>query len=381
MKHAIILTSLALTCASIVPARAEVTRSPDGKVTRFTDPTPGAPIDYAHAKAMPLPTASIKLPRSGTATPASPGAFGPPGVSGDAVEGSGVQSPVTIPVPAPAKPQIGGALTPFDLGTSTLPFSTAEVDAKNDVTSSHYPFRATGTLYFLEGGASKVCSASLIKPGVIVTAAHCVTLFGSSKLYSGFQFHPAYASGTDPYGYYTAKHVRILTSYYNGTDKCSEAGVVCQDDIAVIVLNKTKNAYPGPTTGWYNYGYNGYGYNKSSQVHVTQLGYSNQIDDTQLMERNDAQGTLSTSDANNTEIGSLLTHGSSGGPWLVNLGMAPTLSGGLNFGQFPKYNVVVGVTSFGSNDPAYKREGASYFTSNNIVPLVADACGLQPDAC
>jgi hypothetical protein len=44
------------------------------------------------------------------------------------------------------------------------------------------------------------------------------------------------------------------------------------------------------------------------------------------MERNDSQGSISAEFANNTIIGSLMTGGSSGGPYLVNLGVTPTLS-------------------------------------------------------
>ena len=98
------------------------------------------------------------------------------------------------------------------------------------------------------------------------------------------------------------------------------------------------------------------------------------------MERNDSQGFVSTSLSNNTIIGSLMTGGSSGGPWLVNLGNPPSLSG-ISFGSAASHNVVVGITSWGYTDTSIKQQGASPFTSNNIVSLVNTACTASPAAC
>jgi len=72
--------------------------------------------------------------------------------------------------------------------------------------------------------------------------------------------------------------------------------------------------------------------------------------------------------------------GSSGGPWLENFGIRPTLTGTGN-GTAPLSNVVVGVTSWGYTNNAVKQQGASPFTSNNIVSLVNSACGSRPAAC
>ena len=72
--------------------------------------------------------------------------------------------------------------------------------------------------------------------------------------------------------------------------------------------------------------------------------------------------------------------GSSGGPWLINFGVRPSLTG-TTAGTAPDENVVVGVTSWGfvSNTP--KEQGASPFLSGNIVPLVNSACSAVPAAC
>jgi hypothetical protein len=75
-----------------------------------------------------------------------------------------------------------------------------------------------------------------------------------------------------------------------------------------------------------------------------------------------------------------MTGGSSGGPWLVNLGVQPSLNG-TSFGSAAGRNTVVGVTSWGYVNNAIKQQGASSFTSGNIVVLVNAVCSATPGAC
>ncbi len=287
--------------------------------------------------------------------------------------------------PGGGLPQGGslGGVSPQQFGTSGQPFSTVRVDAyvdatHNDPTQYYYPFRAVGKLFFKIGSASSVCSASLIKPGVIVTAAHCVANYGKRQMFSNWVFVPAYYNGAAPYGTFSARTAYVPPSYYNGTDNCAQYGVVCPDDVAVIVLNKNaQNSLPGTITGYLGYGWNGAGFNSSHQALITQIGYPVALDSGALAERNDSQGYVSTSSSNNTMIGSLETGGSSGGPWTVNLGQQPVLNG-TSFGTYPTPNVVVGVTSWGYTSDVVKQQGASSFTNTNIVSLVSSACAAYP---
>ena len=75
-----------------------------------------------------------------------------------------------------------------------------------------------------------------------------------------------------------------------------------------------------------------------------------------------------------------MTGGSSGGPWLANLGYPPSLTG-TSFSTAASHNVVVGVTSWGYTNLAVKEQGAVPFTSNNIVVLVNTVCKRTPGAC
>jgi hypothetical protein len=151
--------------------------------------------------------------------------------------------------------------------------------------------------------------------------------------------------------------------------------------VAVLLLNTSSTGdYPGTATGWYGYGWNGFGFTANGLTQITQIGYTVCLDSGFLMERNDSFGFQSVSSANNTIIGSLMCSGASGGPWLVNFGLRPVLTSTTE-GTAPNPNTVVGVTSWGYTSTSIKQQGASPFTSDNIVPLVNAACTAVPAAC
>jgi V8-like Glu-specific endopeptidase len=294
-------------------------------------------------------------------------------------------------------------------GTANSPYTTARVAvttlgnstsaANTPVTS--YPYRATGKLYFKEPGGNFVCTASLVKKGVLITAAHCVTLFGSSKFYSNWSWCPANTnSGGGVYGCYTASSPRVPTTYFNGTDVCAQSGVVCNDDMATLLVQPKSGTYAGSVVGWYGYGWNGYSYVNASSLggvfaaQITELGYPVALDSGYQMERTDAAGWYySSGSLQNTQIGSAQTGGSSGGPWIVNFGTRPTVGSGASLGSSISQSVV-GVTSYGSTTVGYNQQGASYFGQNsqyngtygsygdgNIGLLMHDTCTAHPTYC
>lgn len=351
-----------------------------GGVTQITLPERAlqvAAIDFKNAKPMPLPRPVVAPPSmlDSLMYNARP-ALGVPGYAQGGA-GDGRQRPMQLVAPVDLS-QPG--VQPQEFGSSNQPYTTSQVNAYGNNTQYYYPFRAAGKLFFNIGSATYLCSASLIKPGVIVTAAHCVANFGQKQFYSNWVFVPAYSNGTAPYGTWNGASATVMTSYYDGTDPCAVAGVICQDDVAVIVLSPQGGSYAGNSAGWYGYGWNGYSYNPSGLALIDQLGYPVALDSGVYMERNESQGFVSAGNSNNTIIGSLMTGGASGGPWLVNLGMPPTLNG-TGFGNAASHNVVVGVTSWGYTDTTVKQQGASPFTSSNIVTLVNTVCGSTPAAC
>lgn len=302
---------------------------------------------------------------------------------------------------------------PQAYGTSTAPYSTTRVAlwtagpaAGVNTSVNSYPFRPTGKLYFSFGGQNFICSASLIKRGVLVTAAHCVFKYGRTTTgwHSNFTFCPANVNGAGgAYGCWSASNPYISVSYYNGTDTCTQAGVVCNNDVATLQLLPKNGVYLGNTVGWYNYGWNGYSYRASTflgnvtTVQIAQLGYPRALDGGLQMERTDAVGWYFTSgNLKNTQIGSAQTGGSSGGPWLVNLGTPPTVSepANANLGTATT-QAVVGVTSYGSTTVGFNRQGSSFFGQNiqfpnadyggrgagNIGALVNAICTAFPAHC
>ena len=340
-----------------------------------------------NAQPMPLPTVDLPpidpieeaLRQPNIDQPGNPGYS--PGSSG-----TGVESPVQIPLEGDAEAdalfQESSGVKPQEYGTGGVPFTTNRVDTVANNVSRTYPYRAAGKLYFQNGAAWYVCSASLIKRGVIVTAAHCVAEFGKRRFYRNFQFVPAKYNALAPYGTWYVEAAYIKTSYFNGTDPCTVPGVVCANDVAVIRIAPKSGAFPGTATGWLGYGWGGYGFTPNNLALINQLGYPSTHDSGNIMQRTDSQGVVSPSNSNNTVWGSRQTGGSSGGPELVNLGIRGALTTPL--GSEAANNTVVGATSWGYTNPAIKLQGASPFTTNNIVSLVNSACifsGLTRAAC
>jgi V8-like Glu-specific endopeptidase len=272
-----------------------------------------------------------------------------------------------------------------------------------------YPWRATGKLWMRFGTSWFVCTASLIKPSVLITAAHCVHNYGQGS--AGFanevRFYPANVSNSfavaQPYGLFTGATWRIPTPYFNGTDTCTQVGVVCNNDIATVTLATRAGVKAGNLVGWYGYGWNGYSYRNASMlgnvlaVQLTQLGYPVAFDSGYQMQRTDAVGWFQNNgNANlrNTQIGSAQTGGSSGGPWVVNFGTVPSVSASASRGTAPN-QAVVGVTSYGSTTLGFNRQGSSFFGQNvqyplsaygtygagNIGKLLQDTCTATPSAC
>jgi V8-like Glu-specific endopeptidase len=380
-----------LACAvstTAVAAPPSIQRVGSVTIATFPDVQPlsaGDPVDYVNARPLPLPIAAgfseaaaqadlIAALASPAARPTSLPVF----VRGST--GDGQARPVYLG--KPNRGAIEDEYAPQEFGTTNHVFSTARADGYTGSTNQIYPYRASGKVFFTKPGVSGtfICSASLIKKGVVVTAAHCVSEFGANRFYTNFRFVPGYKNGNAPYGTWAARTVFVLTAYLNGSDPCSVAGVICRDDVAVVVLAPQGSSLPGTNTGWYGYGYNNAGFNPSGQAHITQIGYPACLDNGALMERNDSQGFKSAAHTNNTLLGSLMCGGSSGGPWLVNFGRRPTLTGTTS-GSSPQVNTVVGVTGWGSTSTGPKQMGASPFLNTNIQNLVTAACNPNPAHC
>ena len=259
-------------------------------------------------------------------------------------------------------------------GTDSViwPYSTARVANSSSQPDSEiestpvtgFPYRATGKLYVRHGEQWQVCTASLIKKSVLITAAHCVHKFGQGNAGLADQVLWAPANTDDfnnpgPWGFYEATSWLVPKPYFNGTDTCTHVGVICNNDIATVVLLPKNGTYAGNKLGgWYSYGWDGYSFAKSptfggsTVASITQLGYPVTFDDGYQMQRNDSFGKYVKERGGNgkwlqnVQLGSPMLGGASGGPWLVNFGTEPDLAIPATMGKASIRNTVVGVSSW-----------------------------------
>ena len=182
------------------------------------------------------------------------------------------------------------------------------------VAVTSYPWRAAGKLSFNINGSPFVCSGSMITPGLLVTAAHCVfesQRFNSSAgWHTNFVFVPSRSDSKLPYGSWTA-----LTERFRR--RTSTAPTPARRGASSATTTSPSSPWrptgtgklPGTVVGWYGYGWNGYSYVSSfgsaSLSSLTQLGYPVAFDQGIRMERNDGVGAYWTSgNLKNTLLGS-----------------------------------------------------------------------------
>jgi V8-like Glu-specific endopeptidase len=298
-------------------------------------------------------------------------------------------------LPATLKAALGlkvdGTPNPAAAGDLGHPFTTMEASAENEMTPvDKYPWRAAGKILMTFAGGSYVCSGSVIGKGLVVTAAHCIHNFGMKA--DGFahsvSFEPARHGDKRPYGTWQAREWWIPKAYFDGTDKCTVKGIVCENDIAVIVLEKLNDKFVADVVGKYSFRSDSYGYFDflgKKAGHLTQIGYPAANYDGARMLRTESLGYWD--DPSNVLIGSAQTGGSSGSPWIMNFG-TPSAS---YTGPVPKAgdpNQVVATTSWGYNAGTVMVQGASrfgrnstYTTKSNIQSLVDSACSANPGFC
>lgn len=219
-----------------------------------------------------------------------------------------------------------------------------------------------------------MCTGSMIKPGIVVTAGHCVHSGNgaASGWHNSYQFIPGYRKvgsvATAPYGVWSSyQSVATSSAWYSGG-----GGVPNARDYAVIVFNRNASGLRiGNYTGWLGYGSGGMIGN-----HITAIGYPGNLDLGGQAHRTDSMAT--SVGGNNGSWGSDMEGGSSGGPvvlnWRVdytNSSAAPSQNAG---------NIVTSVVSWGYVSTAPKVQGASVFDAT-FMSMVAGRCTAYPWAC
>lgn len=283
-------------------------------------------------------------------------------------------------------------------GKSKAPYTTSRVAVSRlgkarkaaaiPVTSA--PYRATGKLLAKFGGKTVACTASLIRRGVLLTAAHCVARFdeGDAGFAESAMWYPAQwgkKKKQKPWGGFKARNVFVPIVYLEGEDTCTMPGVVCNNNVATVVVGKKKvtnkngkkvRKFAGQILGTYSYGFNAYGFRKSAALgggkvaQVTQLGYPVGFDKGVQMQRTDAVSWyFQDGDLKNFQMGSPQRAGSDGSPWIVNFGTKPKVNKKKAFlGAKSKQNVIVAVTGYAAKNKKTNLIGASYLGRNKEFP-------------
>lgn len=213
------------------------------------------------------------------------------------------------------------------------------------------PWNAVGKLYFYvpSYGEYFYCSAAVIGPQQIVTAAHCLTSFNETNAsYSDFHtqvvFVPAERFGWGPYGYFYGIYSLIPFNYMKD-------GALA-DDIGIVVLDNNTLHYP---VSYYT-GYLGYTWNQPYVNHLHAIGYADEFSRHYSMICAAESLPREEVGINILGMGCDMTFGSSGSPWIKDYNPYEYTG-----------NYITSVVSGGV--PWIPTFYGARFTSNNIVPL------------
>jgi V8-like Glu-specific endopeptidase len=249
-----------------------------------------------------------------------------------------------------------------------------------DAATTAGPYKTVGKLFFTDPrtGGNFVCSGSVLRFRIVVTAGHCVahgsTTAADRYFYSKFMFVPSELSGSAPDGTWTWSFANTTGIWYNnGT-------VPNQQDVGMLVIADQKLGGSGPFRIGHVTGYLGYifcnGTNCSapaiSDNNLTILGYPCNLDGCERMEQTNAQ-TFESGGSNTWIYGSVMRGGASGGPWIQDFGINPSGAPSGLLGN----NYVTAVTSYGptATTPMYLGASAFDVRFNNLLTNVCSHAG------
>lgn len=261
-------------------------------------------------------------------------------------------------------------VVPSNVGTIGAYFTSSQIVPLTADTA--YPYRTVGRLFFRTPSGDSWCSASVLRPRIVLTAGHCVHQGsgGSNGFYSQFLFVPSYRDGAAPFRRWTWSWV-ITT----GEWASSNGNVPNSADFAIIetndqFINSSTRRIADIT------GYLGYQTQRLIPNHATMLGYPGNLDSGEKMHQVTAE-SFRTNGSNTVIYGSDMRGGSSGGPWVMNFGVP---ANGQTNGRERGENRVIGVTSYipTAIGPLYS---GSSILNNSFINILNTACGRRSGNC
>ena len=124
-----------------------------------------------------------------------------------------------------------------------------------DATTTVYPYSAIGKLFYHDPrkNLDYVCSASVLRPRVVVTAGHCVyhpasTSEPTKYFYSNWLFIPSFNNGSAPRGTWNWAWVIVSGYWANGN-----GSVPNTQDVAIFEMQDKSTTKIGNSTGWLGY--------------------------------------------------------------------------------------------------------------------------------
>ena len=262
-------------------------------------------------------------------------------------------------------------------GSANLDFTRSRIDKAANKQS---PYKTTGKIFFTEPGVGDFqCSGSVIAKRIVITAAHCVN--SGHGFYTNWVFIPGYdgSQGTlakqRPFGTWAWSSAEVPANWLTTNGALPNA-----TDFAAIVF-QDQSFGGAPLALYKKSGMYAVSLNHLADTAVTMLGYPCNFDSCNIMQRvdtSDHRVPPGTSGTNAYEYGADMTGGSSGGPWVENLGNPASAapSGGYNV-----RNAVVAVTSYGYNDGGVALVLGASNLDARWTTIYNSRCAVAPGNC
>ncbi len=188
---------------------------------------------------------------------------------------------------------------------------------------TQHPFKAMGKLFFTDDeGDDSVCSGTSIGGRAVLTAGHCISN-GKGTYFTNVMFVPAYSKPNKEGKYYNAPFGKWYAEEIWTFDEWHRSKSWCRD-VAFVVVKKNLNMTLSQRVGSL-----GIAVNKPQVQHWNTFGWpADPPYDGRYMVQTQASFSALASDRSSITctdvlvpqgIGTVMTGGSSGGPWVLDL--------------------------------------------------------------